>query len=67
MVESNQPNFLTYYPCNNPNSLLFSLGFPFRVSSKGFKTCLLGNGFYTNTNKVSFHSLSDMGSHNPPP
>ena len=36
--------------------MLSSLGFPFRASPQGFKTHLLGKGFHTLINGVSFSS-----------
>ena len=57
--------------CNSPSLpladiVLFGLslsGYP----SRFFKTRLLGRGFHILIKGVSFSSLSDVGSHNPPP
>ena len=57
--------------CNGPSPpladiVLFGL-FPFGFPLKVIKTCLLGRDFHTLIKGVSFSSLINVGSHNPPP
>ena len=40
--------------------------FPFGLTLKVFKTCLLGRGFHTLIKNASFFSPTEVGSHNPP-
>ena len=56
--------------CNSSSPLLADIVF-FGLSlsglPQGFKTRLLGGGFHTLIKNISFSSLANVGSHNPPP
>ena len=48
----------------SPKRIIFASG-GFEILHRVFKTCLLGRGFHTLINNVSFRSPTNVGFHNP--